>query len=347
MITQKKFDEFIRKHSNLFTPNELVVLRSNDQVAIGQFILKNSQRLPRDNRLINNFLLPAGSEYRGILKDIHLYKMLLPNKKIKDSFLYATNIGSVVFSSSHYTCRADYPYFLLSFTYQGSGILEYEGQSFEIKPGDGFIIDGRRPHCYYATNASGWGYDIIEFNGRGVSEYYAAIDKSGSHKFSFAQGSRFIFYLQELKTQLIQQEEPLLHYTINKLLTCLLTEILYLYQAAKMQDIPSWLKAAITYIKKHYQNHLSLELLAEEVSISKYHLARTFKRYTGKTFTHYLGDIRFLQAKQYLISTQLPVSAIAELVGYQSIPYFISLFKSKEGMTPHQFRKSNQGIFQD
>ncbi|MDL2327245.1 AraC family transcriptional regulator [Ruminococcaceae bacterium OttesenSCG-928-A11] len=341
MDSQREFYDFIDKHSELFTSAELAALKSGDPVAVAEIMLNNSPRFTQGTGFPGGFSfpLPTGSDYRGALKEIRLYKMLLPGNKIKAAFLYATHIGSVVFSPGYYTRRANYPYFLLIFTFQGEGTLEYDGRTYQIKPGDGFLIDGRNPHCYYATSDKGWGYDIIEFNGAAMPQYYEAVAKNSQYKYTFTQDSRFIQQLSDLKSAVMQLDESILDYMVNLSLTCLLTEIISLHQAEKLRNIPDWVKTATAYIKSHYQNAMTLDQLAEQTSVSKYHFAREFKKYTGKTFIDYLGDIRLLQARQYLLSTQLPVAIIAELVGYQSVPYFITLFKNREGTTPHQFRR--------
>lgn len=342
MDIKLEFDKFIREYGELFTEEEVAMLKSDDPVIVGQTFFRVSKRMPRNKPLFSNFMLPNDSDYRGTLMDIRFVQMLLPSQKTKEVFLYASHIGSIVFSATHYTRRDNYPYYLLVSTFSGVGCLEYQGQCYTLRPGDGFFIDGMRPHCYYATSAEGWGYDIIEFNGAGAYSYYAMVEKDNTHKFAFSEESAFFKVLCDLKLNCEKVSEDFLDFYVNMQLTCLLTEVLYQQQVEKQQSTPDWMKTALNYIKENHHNAVTLDSLSTQIAISKYHLAREIKRFTGKTFSDYLGDIRMKQAKQYLLVTQLPVAIIAEMVGYQSIPYFITRFKDREGITPYQFRKSNR-----
>ena len=48
---------------------------------------------------------------------------------------------------------------------------------------------------------------------------------------------------------------------------------------------------------------------------------------------------RVQAAKKLLASGDLPVSAIAEEVGFSDYNYFTRIFKSQTGMSPRDFRK--------
>lgn len=271
-------------------------------------------------------------------------KLFLPSRNTQQYLLCANTIASAVFSKEHFTVRKDLDLYMLAHTFKGSGTLEYADHIYSLEPGDVFLIDCRRPHHYFCTSEEGWGYDIIHFNGLSMPYFFSAIESSGPLKFTFGQqDAAFYGYLDQLKQQC--QSEVCTDYTVHMLLTCLLTEMLNTRVSIDYGCIPSWLSYGITYIHAHYQDDLSLESLAESVSISKYHLAREFKKFTGKTFSHYLGETRLQEAKRYLVVSELSVSAIAEQTGFHSQYYFIRLFKQQEGITPLQYRKKFKELY--
>ena len=62
----------------------------------------------------------------------------------------------------------------------------------------------------------------------------------------------------------------------------------------------------------------------------------------GATFTKILEELRAALARRYLRDRKLPVSEVAWLLGYQEVSSFTHAFKRWTGMTPRQFRSSDQ-----
>lgn len=91
-------------------------------------------------------------------------------------------------------------------------------------------------------------------------------------------------------------------------------------------------------IETKFGEEVTLQSVAEELSIHPVWLSRLFKKETGQNFLDYLTEIRIEQAKQLLRSTNLKIYEIAEKIGYQEIQYFGKLFKKRTNMTPKEFR---------
>ncbi|WP_096187664.1 response regulator transcription factor [Evansella halocellulosilytica] len=98
-------------------------------------------------------------------------------------------------------------------------------------------------------------------------------------------------------------------------------------------------KEAITYINDHLHEKISLKDVAKIVHLNPSYFSVLFKEKTEMTFSEYLIRKRLQHAKHLLISTQLPISNIAEKCGYQTAKYFIKIFKENEGLTPSKYRK--------
>lgn len=110
--------------------------------------------------------------------------------------------------------------------------------------------------------------------------------------------------------------------------------------AAQNESIDSLIVKAMTYMKDHYGENLSLKEVAEQVNISTYYLSRLFKRETGKNFSEYLVEYRINKAKQYLTETDMKLYEIADQIGLSDPHYFSRTFKKHEGVTPTQYRES-------
>ncbi|MBB6635054.1 helix-turn-helix domain-containing protein [Cohnella thailandensis] len=107
------------------------------------------------------------------------------------------------------------------------------------------------------------------------------------------------------------------------------------------RDYSEMVDQAISFIRREYARDISLEECAEYCQVSKAHLTRYFRKITGMSFLEYVTKHRIEQSKDLLLNTDLPISTISEMIGYQRIN-FMRVFKKTEGMTPGQYRESRQ-----
>jgi AraC family transcriptional activator of mtrCDE len=86
----------------------------------------------------------------------------------------------------------------------------------------------------------------------------------------------------------------------------------------------------------------SLPELARLCNMSRATLARQFQEKLGRSATDLLIDIRMTLAANELRKSSLSTGAVAEAVGYQSEAAFQRAFKSHMGITPAQWRKTQE-----
>lgn len=93
-------------------------------------------------------------------------------------------------------------------------------------------------------------------------------------------------------------------------------------------------------IDRSYHEPITINSLSDQVYLSPNYLRTIFKDKTGVTIHDYLTRIRLDKAKELLADPSLKVQDIAQMVGYESTSYFISLFLKNQGVTPNEYRKS-------
>lgn len=94
------------------------------------------------------------------------------------------------------------------------------------------------------------------------------------------------------------------------------------------------------HLAKHYQEHITLQNLADKFNISISQLRHIYKEQTGSSIIADLTNIRISEAKRMIRESNLNFSQIAEAVGYDNIYYFSNQFKKHTGMTPTEYSKS-------
>jgi AraC-like DNA-binding protein len=99
---------------------------------------------------------------------------------------------------------------------------------------------------------------------------------------------------------------------------------------------------AKTFMEIHYAGLRHQNALEHECGVDINYLNTVFKKETGATLYDYLTRLRMDQAKHFLETTDDPVNAIAQRVGYPNNNSFSRAFKRAEKCTPLDFRKRSR-----
>ncbi len=95
-------------------------------------------------------------------------------------------------------------------------------------------------------------------------------------------------------------------------------------------------KTVIAYLNKHFDEHITLELLVSLVNINKYQLVKDFKKETGMTILQYLNLIRCKAAKS-MMKDGLSASEAAYSCGFTTPSYFSKVFTKTMGTPPSHY----------
>lgn len=96
---------------------------------------------------------------------------------------------------------------------------------------------------------------------------------------------------------------------------------------------------AISYIKNHYSEQITLSFLANLLDVSDGHLSRMFQKTLGMSFTQYLIKVRMETAAHLLKNENLKIYEVAMKVGYPNAEQFSRMFKKVVGKSPKEFQK--------
>jgi len=105
-------------------------------------------------------------------------------------------------------------------------------------------------------------------------------------------------------------------------------------------DVVSYSKIlpAKEYLDKHYNNTISIDMLANISNMSHTNFRRTFHLVFGKTAMEYKNDILLLHAGDMLSDNLYSIREIAEICGFADANYFSRFFKKHMGITPTQYK---------
>lgn len=107
----------------------------------------------------------------------------------------------------------------------------------------------------------------------------------------------------------------------------------------------SVVRSCEVWLEKHFKRTDAIRQVVKISRIPERTLKRRFKAASGVTFIEYIQNLRVEEAKRLLESGQKPVDEISADVGYEDVSFFRGLFKRLTGLTPSQYRRMFQPVF--
>ncbi|MDE5696841.1 MAG: AraC family transcriptional regulator [Lachnospiraceae bacterium] len=277
-------------------------------------------------------------EYVSPESDYFIYS---PSRMALDMFLYPLQCGFFSYLPGYSLTRESFDSFLLMYIQKGGLSLTFEGTAQCVTAGHFVLLDCYKLHSYSTT--TGWECIWCHFDSITARSYYNSIVSRLGNVFSMPDTYPVLKKLTAIlkifdSSALVQ--EPLL----SKYLTDIFTEfLLYTPMNVHSRDYAVMAEETITYINEHFREDITVEELAYRAGLSQYHFIRIFKKETGFTPHEYLVNTRIATARYLLKNSRLPVKDICYATGFSSESVFCGAFKRRQGMTPNQYRSSEQG----
>ncbi|MFC3772671.1 helix-turn-helix domain-containing protein [Paenibacillus sp. GCM10012303] len=285
------------------------------------------------------------------------------------NFIVQTRIGSLMFTihmdgtflsdgSPAMQNQHNHAMSELHFVASGSGLLTLSGQEEEeaLIPHTAYLIPSGLYHAFQSDRFAPLRKYTFRFE-------YVEADEHSDGPPEEAETLKAVFLSKELRRipnqecllPLFQritrelQERRLGYYTIvqagfNEILVELMRALTGFSAVSVPIPIPSIDDTRSQLIDDyfdHYSSHLTLEHLSSLLHLSTRQTNRVLQRMYKKTFSEKLADIRIEAARKQLAHTKLPVSLIAEQLGFASSSFFCKTFKKRTGTTPQAYRRMN------
>ncbi|WP_206706477.1 helix-turn-helix domain-containing protein [Limosilactobacillus fermentum] len=90
----------------------------------------------------------------------------------------------------------------------------------------------------------------------------------------------------------------------------------------------------LSFIDDHYQERLNLTEIAHAAHVGRSECSRCFQKTLATLPMRYLQEYRLEKAAKLLTTTPLPISVIANQVGFEAGPFFSQCFKRRTGVPP-------------
>jgi len=90
---------------------------------------------------------------------------------------------------------------------------------------------------------------------------------------------------------------------------------------------------------------LSIKDVCDSLHMSRSMFQKKFKLYIGSSPVEYRTKKRIEKAKLLLRTTDIPIKAIVDALGFYDTEYFYKAFEKSTSLTPKQYRDKNQPLF--
>lgn len=100
------------------------------------------------------------------------------------------------------------------------------------------------------------------------------------------------------------------------------------------------------YINENFKSHISLDEVADIVSMTVPAFCRYFKKSTGRTFTNIVNEYRVVHATKLLAESNMSITDVCFNCGFNNFSHFNKLFKQFTGKSASVYRGEMKDFIQ-
>lgn len=236
------------------------------------------------------------------------------------------------------------PHYLIHFVLSGKGIYQVGEQKYHLSAGQGFLIEPETQTFYQADRKDPWTYIWIGFDGSASAMVLQDIGLNSRQRiFQSSRGEELkALVLDMLKhtdstTSNFYYQQAKLYEFISVLTQDIRIET---YEDTNRESI--YVRKAITYIRSHYAQQITVSDIADELCINRSYLYTIFMNRLSMSPKDFLTKFRISRAKEQLALSDDTIETIALSCGYASALSFSRAFKQEVGITPTEHRLGNR-----
>jgi AraC-like DNA-binding protein/mannose-6-phosphate isomerase-like protein (cupin superfamily) len=249
----------------------------------------------------------------------------------------SSDFSIMTFSGNHWDDIFYFPKnYEIGLIQEGKGVFTVGQTDYVVQKGDTFFIRPNLVHKGKPNPETGWTITCVRFKPEVMDDL-------------MQDGAKFSIF-----NQLIPQNS--MTETLTKLLSHFESEVnlneavnlVYAFLLDCSDDIPNHetvpkhheaILNARLYIDQNFKNKFSLDDLAKEVFMSKFHLLRLFKQEIGLAPYTYQLQLKLNEARK-LIFLKKSLTEVAYELGFNDQAHFINTYKKYTEITPSDFLKT-------
>jgi len=273
------------------------------------------------------------------MKNVRYNVQELPEHESEVRLIYCTMAR---YDDSWHSIMHRHPHAELFLCLDGKGELQIARERIKISKGDFFLINAGVEHTEYSDQKQQLSYIVIGASG---VRFLSGWESNGAQRYCLIQGKNnsieYEPYFLDIIRELSEKKEGYLNICLS-ILNILFAKISRSLQVEIASSVP--MSGALNcgeikqIIDEHFAKPITLEWLAAQAHISKYHLSHSFQRQYAISPIQYLNKRRLQEAEHLLTHTTHSLSEIGNMIGFSSASYFSQAFKRHTGLSPSEYR---------
>lgn len=255
-----------------------------------------------------------------------------PPKKHNQEYMFDPEHGRIL------------PEYQLIYIVDGSGMLSTKSAGYtKIKCGDMFMLFPGEWHSYRPDAGTGWNEYWIGFHGINIDNRVQADFFSVKSPVFHIGYNEYIVGLYQEAIHTAMRQEPFFQQLLAGVVNHMLG-IMFMTGSRnalrKDDEALSMVDMSKNIMNDFIEEDIRMPEIADRLNISYTKFRRLFKQYTGQSPAQYFINLRIHRAKELLRGTNASIKEISIILHFESAEYFTTMFRSRTGMTPTEFRKT-------
>lgn len=220
-------------------------------------------------------------------------------------------------------------YYQMITVLSGTVEIEVNGQHFLGKRGDWLLYPQGEWHAAKSAGKKPLEMFLMDWLWQGTAPTLHCPLRISDHG---GRMQTLVYWIHELFPATSAHESAMIDDLFNA--------ILFEFERAGQAQEHAMVQRVKSFMQHHLPEPLSLEILARDASMSKFHFSREFKKITGVPPMKFLRRMRVEAARSLLLSTSWPLKTIALQVGFADEFHLSHVFRRVTGVSPKQVRKN-------
>ena len=229
----------------------------------------------------------------------------------------------------------NYEYCTIEYIVEGEGYLECDGEVYHLKKDSIYFLHKHQNQRYWPNRTSPWQKLFFVTDGSLMEELLKIY---GLNQISFVENCTSVFHYFNEMLALCSSSATDKNLRGAVMFHQFIMDLYGMVYAGQWQ-IPEEINTLKKFLDENTERKINLNEICQQVSRSKPHLIRLFKKYTGSAPYDYLMKKRVSHAKLMLTHSTMPIKEIAGKLQFSDQYYFSNYFKKVAGISPSEFRK--------